>query len=148
MAKTLNSQCRGPGSSHGQGTRSYPLQLTVPRAATETQCSQINNFLKGSLVVPHCLGIKFKHLSKVFDGPDSPQGLWWPDPQLCRHILWGELLCSSWGPGGFVFVPPLCPHTTLQAQAHLRTCVCLLLRPGVTQEQALVVPPFPVPTIC
>ena len=39
----------GPGSIPGQGTRSHVLQLKisraatkVPRAATETQCSQIN----------------------------------------------------------------------------------------------------------
>ena len=55
---------------------------------------------------------------------------------------------ATGGPSGFVFIPSLCPHTTLQAQTHLRTRVCLLLRLGLTQEQALVVTPFPVPTTC
>ena len=53
VAKTLCSQCRGPGLIPGQGTRSYMPQLRVHMlqqwskvrpAATETCCSQINEF--------------------------------------------------------------------------------------------------------
>ena len=48
VAKTLCSQCRGPVSIPGQGTRSHmakltvrSLQLKIPNDATKTQCSQI-----------------------------------------------------------------------------------------------------------
>ena len=49
VAKTPCSQCRGPGSIPGQGTRSHMpplsskvqmLQLKIPRATTKMQCSQ------------------------------------------------------------------------------------------------------------
>ena len=40
VAKTLSSQCRGPG----QGTGSHMLQIKISCAATKTQCSQINIF--------------------------------------------------------------------------------------------------------
>ena len=42
LAKTLGSQCRGPGFDPYQGTRSHMPQLKIPSAATKTQCSQIN----------------------------------------------------------------------------------------------------------
>ena len=47
--KLHTPNARGPGSNHGQGTRSHmpqlracKLQLKIPRAATRTQCSHVN----------------------------------------------------------------------------------------------------------
>ena len=45
VAKTPGSQCRGPGSIPGQGTRSQMQQLSSP-AVTKTQRSQINKLKK------------------------------------------------------------------------------------------------------
>ena len=45
VAKIPGSQCRGPGSIPGQGTRSQMQQLSSP-AVTKTQCSQINKLKK------------------------------------------------------------------------------------------------------
>ena len=53
VAKTLCSPTQGPGPTPGRGTRSHMLQLKahmpqlkILHAATNTQCSQINNFFK------------------------------------------------------------------------------------------------------
>ena len=43
-AKTLCSQCRGPGSIPGQGTRSRRPKLKILHATTKTWHSQINKF--------------------------------------------------------------------------------------------------------
>ena len=44
VAKILCSQCRGPGSIPGQGTRSHVPQLKILHATTKTWHSQINKF--------------------------------------------------------------------------------------------------------
>ena len=36
MARTLHSQCRGPGSDPDQGTRSHMLQFKIPCSITKT----------------------------------------------------------------------------------------------------------------
>ena len=49
VVKTPWSQCRGPGSIPGQGTRSHMSQLKILPAATETQHSQTKFLLNLSM---------------------------------------------------------------------------------------------------
>ena len=42
VAKTLNSQCRGPGFSRWSGTIPHMPQLEIPLAATKIWCRQTN----------------------------------------------------------------------------------------------------------
>ena len=42
MANTPSSQCRGPGSIPGQGTRSHTPQLKILHAVAKTQCGQLH----------------------------------------------------------------------------------------------------------
>ena len=46
VAKTLCSQCGGPGLISCQGTRSHMPQLKILHAATKTQHSQVNKYFK------------------------------------------------------------------------------------------------------
>ena len=48
VANMLNSQCRGPGSILGLGTRSYMWQLKTAHATTKTHHSQINKYFKNN----------------------------------------------------------------------------------------------------
>ena len=44
VGKTLCSQCRGPGSTPAQGTRSHMPQLKIPQQRLKTLCATIKTW--------------------------------------------------------------------------------------------------------